>query len=210
MKKLTLVIVLFACYAGLHAQATKTTKQEKIEKIKETIKNLPDDLLATPEAGPDSNANKLVNDNLSLEINPLWKEKGVLTIFEYKLQKCDVEPLKSTFPLDDKKLVQVLTINMNTVKKSPAEKKQMVLADVQKHLTAFYKDAGKTVSKEEMATQLNAMVVGQESITTNQGKTGELYLIHDIQSQQAGFMVLLLIPGTVPNTTTDRKSTRLN
>src|SRR5207249_3766934 len=135
--KLTLALTLLAFLATVNAQNNKQTKQEKIEKIKETIKSLPEDLIKAPEVAADSLADRLVNDNLSIPVNPLWKEKGTLTIIDFKMMKCDVEPLKSTFPLADKKLVQSLTINLNTVKKTPTDKKQAVLADVQKHLQAF-------------------------------------------------------------------------
>ena len=204
MKKILPLIAALVVLGSLaNAQTGKdkdkdNTKPTKMEKIKETIQNLPEDLIKQPDAVADTNANKLVSDNLSMEINPIWKEKGTLSIIDYRLLKCDVDPLKATFPLPDKKLVQGLTINMNTTKKSAADKKAMVLADVQKHLAAFYKEAGKSVTKEELATQTNAMVVGSEPFTTNQGRSGDLYFIHDIQTQQAGFTVLLLLPGTAP------------
>lgn len=196
MKHMLLLPVAMLCMVGItNAQNDKTTpKQTKGEKIKEAINNLPEDLLKQPEAEADTNANKLINDNLSFEINPLWKEKGALTIIEYKLDKCDADPLKATFPEPDKKLVQALTVNMNTVKKTPADKKQMVLADIQKHLAAFYKDAGKSVSKQDIATQANSMVISTEPFTTNQGRAGEICFIHDIQSQQTGMVALLLLP----------------
>ncbi len=200
MKKIILLsVILVVSLSFVNAQ---TNKQTKGEKIKEAIKNLPEDLIRQPEAAVDTNANKIVNDNLSIEVPPLWKEKGTLTIIDYKLLKCDADPLNATFPLADKKLVQGLTINLNTIKKSPADKKQIVLADIQKHIAAFYKEAGKTATKEELAAQTNAMIVSNEPFTTNQGKTGELYFMHDIQTLQAGFTALLLIPGTAPNSVT--------
>ena len=195
---LATAVILFSINAA-YAQNDKPTKAEK---IKEAIKNLPEDLLKQPEAEVDTNANKITNDNLSIEVPALWKEKGNLTIIDFKLQKCDADPLKTTFPLGDKKLVQGLTVNLNTVKKTPADKKAQVLADIQKHLAAFYKEAGKTVTKEELATQTNAMIISNESFTTTQGKTGELYFMHDIQTLQGGFVALLLIPGTSPNSVT--------
>ena len=183
----------------MSAQAEKQTKGEK---FKEAIKNLPEDLIKQPEAVADTNANKIINDNLSIEVPLLWKENGTLSIIDYKLLKCDVEPLKSTFPLPDKKLVQGLTINLNTIKKTPADKKQMVLADIQKHIAAFNKEAGRAATKEELAAQTTAMIVSKETFTTAQGKTGDLYFIHDIQTLQSGFTALLLIPGASPNTVT--------
>jgi len=185
------------CIAGVvvFANAQTPEKQTKGEKFKEAIKNLPEELIKQPEAAEDTNANKLINDNLYFEVHPLWKEKGTLSIIEYKMLKCDVEPLNATFPLPDKKLAQGLTINLNTIKKTAAEKKQLVLAEVQKHLIAYYKEAGKTVTKEELATQTNAMIAGSEAFTTNEGRAGEIYFIHDVQPLQSGLTVLLLLPG---------------
>ncbi len=184
----------------LNAQNDK--KQTKGEKVMETIKALPEDLLAQPDAEVDTNANKLVSDNLSFVVPLLWKEKGTMSIIEYKLQKCDVDPLVETFPQPDSKLVQMLTMTMNTIKKAPADKKQLVLADVQKHLAAYFKEAGKTVSKDELAAQATAMIASSEPFKTDQGKTGELYFINDVQPLQNGFIALLLIPGDAPNTVT--------
>ncbi len=193
MKHLFLTTVLFSVFVMLNAQAPE--KQTKGQKFIETIKNLPEDLIKQPDAPADTNANKLVNDNLSMEVHPVWKEKGTLSIIEYKMLKCDVDPVKETLPLPDKKLVQVITINLNTIKKTAAEKKQMVLAQVQSHLAAYYKEAGQVVSKEDLANQVNAMIVSSEPFTTNAGRTGELYFIHDIQTQLTGFTGLLLLPG---------------
>jgi len=180
----------------------KEDKQTKGEKIKEAIKNLPEDLLAQPEAVADTNANKLINDNLSFEVPPLWNEKGATTIIEYKLDKCDAAPLNETFPLPDKKIVQMVTMNMGTVKKTPADKKASVLTEIQKHLTAYYKEAGKTISKEELAVQVNNAVISHEEFITSQGRTGEIYFLHDIQTQQAGFVSLLLLPSADGTKTT--------
>lgn len=197
-------ILLAAALMGMsfYTQAQNDKKQTKGEKVMETIKNLPDDLIAAPDAEVDTNANKLVNDNLSFVVPPLWKEKGTYTILEYKLQKCDVEPLVSTFPLPDRKPVQMLTMTMNTVKKSAADKKAAVLADIQKHLLAYYKEQGKVLTKDELSAQTNAMVISNEPFTTTQGKTGELFFMHDIQPLQNGFIALLLIPGANAGTTT--------
>ncbi len=197
-----LVLLSIAMLLAVTAANAQNDKQTEGEKFKEAIKNLPDDLLKQPEAEVDTNANKITNDNLYIEVPPLWKEKGTLSIIDFRLQKCDAEPLVSTFPLGDKKLVQGLTINLNTVKKTAADKKAQVVADIQKHLTAFYKEAGKTVTKEELNTQTNAMLVSNEAFTTTQGKVGELFFMHDIQTQQAGFVALLLVPGAAANTVT--------
>ena len=207
MKKLILLSLLITGVVVVQAQTDKssdksTTKQTKGEKIKEAIKNLPEDLIKQPDAVADTNANKLINDNLSFVVHPLWKEQGTTSIIEYKLQKCDVAPLSATFPLPDKKLVQEVKMNMNTIKKSAADKKQMVLADIQKHLAAFYKEAGKTVSKDELTAQANGMIISSEPFTTAQGRTGDIYFMHDIQTQQTNFITLLLLPGTNPGTVT--------
>jgi hypothetical protein len=201
MKKLLLLtaVLLTATFYG-HAQTDK--KQTKTQKAIETIKALPEDLLAQPDAAIDTDANKLVNDNLSFVVPPLWKEKGVLSIIEFKLQKCDVDPLVETFPLPERKPVQMLTMTMNTVKKTAADKKAAVLADVQKHLTAYFKEQGKAITKDELTAQTNAMVISTEAFTTSQGKTGELVFIHDVQPLQNGLIALLLIPGATPGSVT--------
>lgn len=194
----TILITALAVLANLLVQGQTNTKgtdkQTKGEKVMEAIKNLPEDLLAQPETAPDTNANKIMNDNLSVVVNPLWREKGTTSFIEYKLQKCDVDPVKSTFPLGDKKLVQELTVNLNTIKKTAEEKKQMVLAQVQNHLTAYYKEQGTALSKTELADKAKTMIAGSEAFTTDQGRKGEVYYIHDIQSQVTGFIVLLLLP----------------
>lgn len=197
MRKLLLITVIAAmgCFTVQAQTNTKDNgKQTKGEKVMEAIKNLPEDLLAQPETAPDTNANKIMNDNLSVVVNPMWREKGTTSFIEYKLQKCDVDPVKSTFPLGDKKLVQELTVNLNTIKKTAEEKKQLVLAQVQNHLTAYYKEQGTALSKTELADKAKAMIAGSEPFTTNQGRKGEVYYIHDIQSQTAGFIILLLLP----------------
>ena len=65
MKKLILLSLLITGVVVAQAQTDKsTTKQTKGEKIKEAIKNLPEDLIRQPDAVADTNANKLMNDNL--------------------------------------------------------------------------------------------------------------------------------------------------
>lgn len=197
MRKIILITAL--AVAGMLPALAQTNnkgtdKQTKGEKVMEAIKNLPEDLLAQPETAPDTNANKIMNDNLSVVVNPIWREKGTTSFIEYKMQKCDVDPVVSTFPLPDKKLVQELTVNLNTIKKTAEEKRQMVLTQVQNHLTAYYKEQGTTLSKTELADKAKAMIAGTEAFTTNQGRKGELYYIHDIQAQTTGFIVLLLLP----------------
>lgn len=195
-KTITLTaFVLFVCLQAIAQEKDKDKgKQTKGEKIMETIKSLPEDLLAQPDAVADTNANKIMNDNLSVVVNPIWREKGTTSFIEFKLLKADVDPVRETFPLPDKKLVQGLTVNLNTIKKTAEEKKQMVLAQVQSHLAAYYKEQGTTLGKDEMAEKVKAMIAGEEDFTTA-GRSGKLYYIHDIQSQQSGFIVLLLLPG---------------
>jgi len=200
MKSITvfLFISVFAT-SFLHAQKKEETKPKKT--VSEVLKELPDMLIAQPEAAPDTNANKLMEDNLSIVINPLWKEKGLQSIIEYKLQKTDFDPLVSTFPLSSKKLVQGLTINMNTIKKTFEEKKQMILADVKKHMLAYYKEAGMTADPKEITEKVNASVFATEQFKTAQGKDGVIYYINDIEKLQSNFTTLMVVNGNIPNTT---------
>ena len=105
---------------------------------KQVLEQLPEMLIAQPDGGPDSNANKLINDNLSIVIPPVWREQGLHTLAEFKLTKTDKEPLSATFP--PQKLTQGLTITMSTLKKTADEKKQSVLTQVKNHLLAYNKD----------------------------------------------------------------------
>ena len=193
------LILLLSSTTFLQAQKKEEPKQKKT--AGEILRELPDMLLAQPETAPDTNANKLMNDNLSLVLNPLWKEKGLQTIIDYKLLKTEVEPLASTLPLPDKKLVNGLSINMNTIKKSVEEKRQQVLTQVKTHLTAVYKEAEKEITPKELAEKANAMVVSSEAFTTDQGKQGTLVLINDVESKQSNFTFLLLVPGANAGTT---------
>ncbi len=200
MKTSHLILLLLLCSSSfLSAQKKEETKPKKT--ASEVLKELPDMLIAQPEAAVDTNANKLMEDNLSIVIHPLWKEKGLQSIIEYKLQKTDFDPLVSTFPLQSKKLVQGLIINMNTIKKTFEEKKQMVLADVKKHMLAYYKEAGMTADPKEITEKVNASVFSTEQFKTAQGKEGVIYYINDIEKLQSNFTVLLVVPGNIPNTT---------
>lgn len=201
MKTISLLMALLLLSTSfLQAQKKEEPKQKKT--ASEVLKELPEMLIAQPETAPDTNANKLINDNLSIVLNPLWKEKGVQTIIDYKLLKTETEPLVSTLPLPDKKLVNGLSINMNTVKKSPEEKKQQVLAQVKTHLTAVYKEAEKTIDQKELAEKVNSMVIGSEPFTTDQGKQGTLLFINDVDTKQSNFTILFVTPGNVAYTTT--------
>src|ERR1019366_5640713 len=176
MKSLVLLLTLFSFSAiqAQHAQqdSTKTKKKGFVE----TVKEIPDMLIATPDK-VDTMANKLRNDNLYINVNPLWKDKGTNIGNDLKLTKINEDPLSETFPLADKKLVNGMNLTLLTQKKSADEKKQAIINQVRTHLLALYKEAGKTSTPTEINTQVNSMVTGPEAFTTKEGKTGELYLI---------------------------------
>lgn len=192
--QLSLLILCSLLLASLSSQAQKNEPAKDKKTVKEVINELPDMLIAQPETAADSNANKLINDNVSFTIPLLWKEKGLQTIIEFKLLKTDVEPLLATMPVPDKKLAQGLTINSGTIKKTAAEKKQLVIQQVKTHLQAYYKEAGISLSANELSEKVAAQVSQPESFKTDEGKTGELYYLNDIAAQQSNFIVLLLIP----------------
>ena len=192
MKNITLLI--FISFLSLSNYAQEKEKPKDKKSIKEVLKEIPDMLIAAPDAAVDTNANRLINDNIALDINPLWKEKGLQTIIEYKLQKTDAEPLQATMPVPDKKIVQVITINSGTSKKPLAEKKQAVLAQIKNHVAAFYKEAGVSITATELNEKTNAMLIGTETFTTAQGKTGELYYLNDIDPKQSALTILYLVP----------------
>ena len=193
-------LLTFILLSSSFAFAQNKDKKEK-KTVKEVINELPDMLIAQPDAGVDTNANKLINDNMSIVIPPVWREKGTHTLFDFKVDKADKEPLVGTFPLADKKIVQSLVITMGTMKKPVAEKKAAVLAQIKNHITTYYKEAGVSVSSQELSDKANASIISSEPFTTAEGKQGEKYLLNDIQTNQSNFIVILLIPGTVPNTT---------
>lgn len=200
MKKLSLAaLLLLLCSTFAFAQNEKDKKEKKT--AKEVINEIPEMLIAQPDAGPDTNANKLISDNLSMEIPPIWKTKGTLTITDFKLPKTDQDPLKETFPMPEKQIVQSVAINLSTVKKAPADKKQLVINNVKQHLTSWYKDAGLALSAADATTKVNSMVSLPDTFTTAGGLSGELYYINDINSQQSSYQVVLLIPGSNPGTT---------
>ena len=117
----TICLLSFLLFGTSFLFAQDKEKKEK-KTAKEVLNELPDMLIAQPDAGPDTNANKLINDNMYIVVNPLWRDKGLHTLLEFKLQKTDFEPLLSTFPLPEKKIAQGLVIVMGTVKKPAAEK----------------------------------------------------------------------------------------
>jgi hypothetical protein len=174
------------------AQKQEPAKDKKT--VKEVIGQLPEMLLAQPAAKQDSSYYILSNDNVSVRVDSLWQESGMQVFGDLKLQKIDEAPLKSTFPLPNKQLVKALTISLGTTKKTAEEKKQAVLKDVKNHLAALYKEGGKAANQQELTTQVNSMISAAEKFTTEQGKTGDVYLINDVQTNQSNFIVLLLLP----------------
>ncbi len=199
LKKIFLFsVVVFLSFAVV---GQNKDKQKEKKTIKEVIEELPEMLIAQPDAGPDTNANKLINDNLSIVINPMWREMGTHTIIDFKLQKISSEPLSNTFPLKEQELVQALSINMNTIKKTAEEKKQAVLALVKNHISAYYKEAGISISPQELSDKTNATVTSSETFTTDEGKQGTIYYINDIEASKSHFIVLLLIPSSIANYT---------
>jgi hypothetical protein len=199
MIKCVLTFIFLALFAFSFGQKDEKAKEKKT--VKEVINEIPDMLIAQPDAGVDTNSNKLVNDNMSIVINPLWREHGVHSIIEFKVLKADKEPLVNTFPLPEKKLAQGLVISMGTVKKPVAEKKQAVLSQVKNHITAYYKEAQIAITPQELSDKANAMVISTEPFGTTQRLEGEITLINDIQTNQSNFIALLLIPGNSPSTT---------
>jgi hypothetical protein len=199
MKQLSFTSLLLLAVHFSFAQNKDKAKDKK--SVKEVINEIPDMLIAQRDAGPDSNANKLIDDNLSIVINPMWREKGTQSIIEFKVAKTDKDPLVNTFPLPQKKIAQALTINMGPAKKGAAEKKQAVIAQVKGHIAAYYKEAQLAINAQELTDKANAMIISTEPFTTSQGREGELTFINDIQTNQSGLIALLLVPGTTPAST---------
>lgn len=172
--------------------------QKEIEKktVKETLEQLPDMLIAQPDQGPDSNANKIVSDRLSITINPLWKKEGTLYFTDFKLTKTDKEPLSATLPLPDKKLVHQVVITLTTLKKTATEKRDLLLADVKKHLAAYYKESGIAINSADLAARSAEMITENEAFTTAQGKEGVMYMLDDIQTTQSDFAIAFATPDT--------------
>lgn len=187
---LTLSLFLLASFS-LFAQKEKEKKT-----VKETIEQLPDMLIAQPEQAPDSNANKIVSDRLSIAVNPLWKKEGTLYFTDFKLAKTDKEPLSATLPLPDKKIVHQVVITLTTIKKTAAEKRDLMLADVKKHLAAYYKESGVAINSSDLAARAAEMITENESFTTTQGKEGVIFLLNDIQTAQSDFAVVFATPDT--------------
>ena len=196
MKHIILFTLIAAIALPASAQKDDTKKEKKT--VKEVINELPEMLLAQPDAGVDTNANKLINGDVAFVIPLLWKEKGLQTIIDYKLQKTNAEPLQATMPIPDKQLAQAVVITSGTVKKSVTDKKQAVLAQIKTHLSAFYKEAGVSINAQEMNDKLTAMQISSEPFTTASGIKGDLYLLHDISNEQSALCVLFLAPAADP------------
>ncbi|MCW5909200.1 MAG: hypothetical protein KIS94_15145 [Chitinophagales bacterium] len=187
-------VLLFPLFLLLIGFASAQNKEPK-KTAKQVLEELPEMLIAQPDKGTDTLADKLINFNLQLTIPPVWKEKGALIFSDFKLPKADHDPIYQSLPFPDKKLAQGIVITMNTIKKTTAEKKDLVLKDVRAHLTALYKESGEAISAKELDEKVASLVSAPESFTTAEGRKGELYYINDIQSQQSNFVMLLLIPG---------------
>lgn len=191
MKGNTVLLALFLLGSVSLMAQNKAPKKS----AKEVLEELPDMLIAQPDKGPDTLADKLVNFNLQLTIPPLWKEKGALIFSDFKVLKADKEPLDKTLPVADKKIAQGIQITMNTVKKTTTEKKEEILKQLKATVAKLYKDNGETLAAAALDEKVKSLVSGPESFTTTQGKTGELYYINDIQGQETALVMLLLIPG---------------
>ena len=187
---------------SLAIQAQDTTKTQKTKKnLGEKIEAIPDMLISTPTNPTDSALSILKNENLSLIINPVWNEKGTQTNNDLKVIKLNEDPLKETFPLPEKEITNNLIITMTTIKKSADDKKNAVFNQAKTHLAAYYKEAGKAVSADELTTNAKYFTRGPEDFTTAEGKQGQLYYVNDIAPQQTTFTVLFLAPGAKPGTT---------
>jgi len=174
---------------------TEAFSQEKSKKtVKETLSELPDMLIAQPDAAVDTNANKLLNDKMYIIIPPVWREVGTLSIFDFKLPKTDQDPIKATLPLPDKAIVKSMSINIGSWKKTAEEKRQQILATQKSHLLALLKQGGRTLSSTELTEQLNNMQLPSEELTLNSGKKATLHFFQDFEAKQTSFIVLMLLP----------------
>ena len=197
---LLLVGLLFSYSVAVHAQDSTKTKKPKTS-LGDKIEALPDMLIPAYNNPTDSALSILKNENLTLIINPEWNEKGSQTNNDLKVPKLNEEPLKGTFPLPEKEIANSLTITMTTIKKSAEDKKNAVFAQAKTHLAAYYKEAGKAISADELTTNAKYFTSGPEDFTTAEGKQGQLYYANDIAPQQTTFIVLFVTPGAKPGTT---------
>lgn len=180
---------------------TDSTGKKKKAKFGETMQQLPDMLVAKADKGPDSSMYFLKNDNLSMQVNPMWQDKGTQIANDLRIQKINEDPLDETFPLSSKKLCNGLNITMQTIKKPVDDKKQQLVAQVKAHLLALCKAANKNMSADQVNEHVKDAIKGPEKFTTKDGKEGDLYLVDDFQPQQSGFLIAWLCPGAKPGTT---------
>lgn len=200
MNKQFLIALLSLVIISL-ANAQDTTATKKKAKFGETIQQIPDMLIEGKDNSKDSSMYFLKNDNLSVRVNPLWQQNGTQTGNDLKLDKINDDPLDATFPLPDKKLANGLVLTMTTVKKSPDDKRKAIIAQLKTDLIKMLKDAGKSMTGEEIDQAVAAMAVGTEPFKTDEGKEGQLYIFNGYASKQSNFFIDLLIPGAKPNTT---------
>jgi hypothetical protein len=200
--KIVLLVAGLLLSGTFTIQAQDTTQTKKAKKsLGEKIEALPDMFIPEFHNPTDSALSILKNENLTLIINPEWNEKGTQTNNDLKITKLSEEPLKGTFPLPEKEIANNLTITMTTIKKSAEDKRNSVFAQAKAHLAAYYKEAGKAISADELSTNAKYFISGPETITTGEGKQGEVYYINDIAPQQTTFIVLFTTPGAKPGTT---------
>jgi len=197
MKKGALFLIIILSFSLAHAQSDSS----KFGKFYNKLDKLPDMFIPTYNSPTDSALSILKNDNLVLIINPQWSEKGTQMNNDIKIPKVNEDPLNATFPLPERNSANTLTITMATYKKTPEDKKNAVLNLAKTHLAAYYKEAGKAISADELTANAKYFTSGPEAFTTAEGKTGEVYTVNDIAPQQTSFIVFLLIPGTKPGTT---------
>lgn len=200
MKFAFLLIAFLSGSVLLQAQDTTQTKKSK-KNIMDKVEALPDMLIPSYNSPTDSILSILKNDNLTLIINPTWTEKGTQTNNDLKIQKLNEDPLKETFPLPEKELANSLTITFATIKKSADDKKNALLNAAKTHLQTYYKEAGKAISGDELATNAKYFTSGPEPLTTAEGKQGEIIYLTDIAPQQTTFIALFTTPGVKPGTT---------
>ena len=192
--------LLLSASVVLHAQDSTKTKKPKMN-LGQTIEALPDMLIPHYDNPTDSAMSILKNENLVLIIDPIWNEKGTQMNNDLKVSKCNEEPVSGTFPLPEKNLTNTLTITMTTKKISADDKKNQVFSAAKTHLAAYYTEAGKAISADELATNAKYFTSAPETFKTVDGKEGQLYFLNDIAPQQTSYMGLLLIPGAKPGTT---------
>ena len=188
-----------AAFAQTQAEKDSIKKEKQKKSLIDKANQLGNDLIAGHEKAPDTLVGKFVLDKLTISVPPVWREQGTMLFNDLKLTKTDKLPFVTSLPMPEKKLTQGVTMTMNSIKKSEEDKKQMVITLLKQHLTDYYKQAAQPKSPKEIADVANTMITGPEKFTTNQGKTGDVYLIHEIQAQQASFIVLFVVPGDVPN-----------